>query len=137
MESDSPNGLLTPRISGLETISCIIHRRSVCDNHLCASHGDCAELVSDLEQCRSTLLSSACLSVCVMNSQWVMDDQRMQEWDGILSEPPILICFLHFVCTSAWTLYGSSQQRLLRSCRFHFFHFSSDKEKGLIIFIVD
>lgn len=33
VESD---GLLTQRISDLESISCIIHRRSVCDTHLCA-----------------------------------------------------------------------------------------------------
>lgn len=41
-------------------------------------------------------LFSAHLSVHVINSHWVMDDLRMQEWGGILPERPILICFLHF-----------------------------------------
>lgn len=98
VESDSPNGLVTPRISDLETISCIIH--SIRDTHLCARQSVRTSAPrffgpSDLE-CPPPPLFSAHLSVHVINSHWVMDDLRMQEWGGILPERPILICFLHF-----------------------------------------
>lgn len=62
--------------------------------------------VSDLE--RPCFLYSAplSLSVSVINSHWVMDDQRVQEWDGFLPEPPIPSCFVHLVYISAWTVHS-------------------------------
>ncbi len=144
MESDSPNGLVTQRISDLETIDCIIHRRNVCDTHLCArqsvrtsaSRFRCLWPVTALLPLSVGLPCSAqrSLSVCVINSHWVMDDRRVQEWGGIQPEPPILICFLHLVYISALTVYEQPRpwdpfhQQLLRLCRFHFFqNMSFDK----------
>lgn len=67
VESDSPNGLVTLRISDLETISCIIH--SIRDTHLCARQSVRTSAPrffgpSDLECPPPPLLSS---SVCPCN----------------------------------------------------------------------
>ena len=82
--SDSPNGLLTPRISDLESISHVNHRRSICDTHPCARHSGgtsaqrfrCLWPGMALPPLGAGLPCSA-QPVCVINSHWVMDERRV------------------------------------------------------------
>lgn len=108
VESD---GLLTQRISDLESISCIIHRRSVCDTHLCARQSVRTSgprfrcLWPGKASFPQSLLCSALLSlsVRVINSHRVINDQHVQEWDGIPPELPFLFCFFLNTRSAGWS----------------------------------
>lgn len=130
VESDSPNGLLTQRISDLESISCIIHRRSVCDTHLCARQSVRTSgprfrcLWPGKASFPQSLLCSALLSPVCQGNKFT-PGYKWPARAGMGRHParasfPVLFLFKHPV---GWMVSAAAAPEILLTsspCRFHF-----------------